>query len=53
MVDFRLSSRFGLRVRLDALVPVRRAVVRLDQEVVWEGAWVQGSIALGAVVHFG
>ena len=53
MVDFRLSSRLGLRVRLDALVPVRRAVVRLDQEIVWEGAWVQGSIALGAVVHFG
>ena len=53
MADFRLSRWFGLRVRLDALVPVRRAVVRLDQEVVWEGAWVQGSIALGAVVHFG
>lgn len=53
MADFRLSRRFGLRVRLDALVPVRRAVVKLDQEVVWEGAWLQGSIALGAVVHFG
>jgi len=53
MADFRLSTRFGLRVRLDALVPVRRAVVKLDQEVVWEGAWLQGSIALGAVVHFG
>jgi len=53
MADFRLSRRFGLRVRLDALVPVRRAVVKLDHEVVWEGAWLQGSIALGAVVHFG
>lgn len=51
-VDLRLNARFGLRLRVDALVPVGRAVVRLDQRVVWEGSWVQGGAALGVMFHF-
>ncbi|MEZ4405624.1 MAG: hypothetical protein R3A52_03875 [Polyangiales bacterium] len=51
-LDVRVRARVALRLRLDALVPVGRAVVHLDQRVVWEGAWVQGSAALGVVFHF-
>lgn len=51
-VDLRLSARFALRLRLDALVPITRAVVRLDQQLVWEGAWMQGNASLGGVFYF-
>lgn len=49
---FALGRHVELRAHVDVMVPVRRAVVRLDGGVLWEEAAVGGMGGLKVVGHF-
>ncbi len=52
LLEWSVVTRVRLRVHVDGLVPLRRAIFRLDGVDVWTAPWIAGSLGLSVSIEW-